>query len=195
MNHYIGDLHLYHNKIIEIDGRKDSSVEEMHDNIVKDWNSKVTSKDTTYILGDISLGYKRDYDKVEEIIKKLNGSKILILGNHDNEKYCTSLFDEVHKMLDIHEMIDGVGKVKVVLSHFPILVWNKQHYGSVHIYGHTHRQDFWNGVVNTNQLRNAYCVSAGEIGYIPMTMMELVNKYGYHPNFYSNRNKNRDLEV
>ena len=195
MNHYIGDLHLYHNKIIEIDGRKDSSIEEMHDNIVKDWNSKVTSKDTTYILGDISLGYKRDYDKVEEIIKKLNGSKILILGNHDNEKYCTSLFDEVHKMLDIHEMIDGVGKVKVVLSHFPILVWNKQHYGSVHIYGHTHRQDFWNGVVNTNQLRNAYCVSAGEIGYIPMTMMELVNKYGYHPNFYSNRNKNRDLEV
>ena len=195
MNYYIGDLHLYHKRILEIDNRKESSIEEMHENIIKDWNSRITDKDTGYILGDVSLGYKKDYDKVEEIIKRLKGHKILILGNHDDEKICKRIFEDVHKMLDIYEEINGFGKVKVVLSHFPQLVWNKQHYGAIHVYGHTHRRDFWNGVANTNELRNAYCVSAGEIGYIPMTANELVEKYGYSPCWYSNRNKNRHLEV
>ena len=99
MNYYIGDLHLYHKRILEIDNRKESSIEEMHENIIKDWNSRITDKDTGYILGDVSLGYKKDYDKVEEIIKRLKGHKILILGNHDDEKICKRIFEDVKDII------------------------------------------------------------------------------------------------
>lgn len=192
MEYFVADLHLYHKNILDIDNRPEESLQEMHDNIVECWNSKIKEDDTVYVLGDVSLGNKKYKDKVVDIVKQLNGRKILIKGNHDNEEYLKDAFDEIYKYLEIELYIEGYGKVRVILFHFPILVWNKQHYGAVLIYGHLHRQDFYNGVVNAKQLKNAYCVSVGEIGYYPMTLQELVDKYGYDPIWYKDRNKNRD---
>lgn len=55
MKYYISDLHLFHEATIKFDNRPFQNLEEMHETIMKNWNSKVTNGDTVYILGDISL--------------------------------------------------------------------------------------------------------------------------------------------
>ena len=48
------------------------------------WNSRVKQeKDTVYILGDLAFGEVEDKKKEKNYFKRLNGNKVLILGNHD----------------------------------------------------------------------------------------------------------------
>ena len=42
MKYYISDLHLVHENAIEFDHRTFSSLQEMHDTILKNWNERVT---------------------------------------------------------------------------------------------------------------------------------------------------------
>ena len=42
MKYYISDLHLFHENAIEFDHRTFSSLQEMHDTILKNWNERVT---------------------------------------------------------------------------------------------------------------------------------------------------------
>jgi len=52
--------------------------------IMDDWNSRVGPDDVGIIAGDISWAMKmQDTEKDFEYIKKLNGKKIIIRGNHD----------------------------------------------------------------------------------------------------------------
>ena len=46
--------------------------------IIEKWNKIVSQKDVVYCLGDV---FYKNID--EEILRKLNGQKTLILGNHD----------------------------------------------------------------------------------------------------------------
>jgi calcineurin-like phosphoesterase family protein len=51
----------------------------MNEIIIKNWNETVSSDDTVLILGDFAMAARA----VEHIVPRLNGKKILILGNHD----------------------------------------------------------------------------------------------------------------
>jgi len=72
------------------------------------WNSVVKDDDTVYHLGDFALK-----QSVKNFSDKLNGNKILILGNHDRESQCISHFKEVHKKLEIE-----IAGEKVLLCHY-----------------------------------------------------------------------------
>ena len=52
MKYYISDLHIGHKNCIIFDNRPFSTLEEMHDTIVENWNSVVKKDDEVYILGD-----------------------------------------------------------------------------------------------------------------------------------------------
>ena len=41
--YYISDLHLFHNKVLQLSNRPFSDIEEMHQTIIKNWNQTVTS--------------------------------------------------------------------------------------------------------------------------------------------------------
>ena len=78
---YIADTHFGHDNIRKLSNRPFSTVEEMDNALINNWNSVVTDDDDVYILGDFS--YKSE-DPID-YLKKLNGKKHLIVGNHDNK--------------------------------------------------------------------------------------------------------------
>lgn len=111
------------------------SVKEMDKDLIFIWNNQVAKNDLVYILGDFSFYAGA---KTNEILKQLNGEKILIIGNHDNKflkdkNFDKSLFKEICFYKEIQR-----NKHHIVMSHYPIADWNKKIHGSIHFYGHIH---------------------------------------------------------
>jgi calcineurin-like phosphoesterase family protein len=117
----------------------------MHTYILNRWNSKITNGDTVYILGDIAL--KGRNDALIAMVAQLKGKKVLIKGNHDDIKdyRYAQLFHEICERKELSETFEGKS-YKLVLDHFPILMWSGQHKGTILLYGHTHataEEDFF----------------------------------------------------
>jgi calcineurin-like phosphoesterase family protein len=134
MNYFFtADLHLSHDAIRRYCGRPFSSIKEMNETIITNWNNKVGDKDLTYILGDFCFLNKR-----EDILKlrnRLRGNIILVEGNHDGNigNPGNFGFSSKHQMLEIK--IEGF---YITLCHFALRVWPRSHYDSWHLYGHSH---------------------------------------------------------
>lgn len=97
---YISDTHFGHAGVWERfkypDGsplRDFQSTEEMDEHMIAQWNSVVGQYDTCYHLGDVVIN-----QKFLPQIKRLNGKKKLIAGNHDIfgfQKYIDAGFYEI----------------------------------------------------------------------------------------------------
>ena len=179
-NFYIADTHYGHNNILKYDNRPFMSVEEMDRALIRNWNNAVSPEDRVYILGDFSWYDKKSTGKV---LDELNGTKILIIGNHDH--VTDKLKDKFAARYDCLEINDG-GKT-VILSHYPIPFWNKQFYDSVHLYGHVHNSHQWNICEHwADELRqlqalpikmyNVGCMMDW-MGYTPRTLNEIIAGY------------------
>lgn len=128
---FTSDTHFGHTNIIKYTNRPFSSVEEMNDVLIQNWNAKVKAGDTVYHLGDFAFGEKY----IHAIFPKLNGRIILIKGNHDKRDVkVLRQYAEVHEALEIKN--DRLGSI--ILFHYPILEWDKIHRGAGHLYGHKH---------------------------------------------------------
>ena len=139
MNYYIADCHFGHSAVLRFDHRPFGSVEEMEEVMVMNWNATVNPKDTVYILGDFCWGKA---DEWRRILRRLKGSKVLILGNHDLSQYPPELRKEFADIKDYKEIVDnGYGSEgrKVILSHYPMPFFkhsNNRKYFMLH--GHIH---------------------------------------------------------
>lgn len=117
------------------------NVVDEHDNaLIELWNSIINKKDIVYILGDFSF---HGVEKTKIILEKLNGKKHLIIGNHDgacksltNYFVSTSQIKEVVFKKTVYDFLDE--NFCCVLSHFPMVAWNRRMHGSAMIHGHTH---------------------------------------------------------
>lgn len=141
-NYYISDLHLFCTSQLDnggrnFDGRPYHTLTEMHEDIRNKWNSKITNGDTVYILGDVSKRGKND--ELVALVATLKGRKVLIKGNHDDlsDYRYRQLFSEVVDYKEITETLHNKS-YKIVMSHYPILMWKDQHKGAILLYGHTH---------------------------------------------------------
>lgn len=100
----------------------------MNETLIANYNSKVSPKDTVYHLGD--FGYRTD------IASRLNGTKYLIIGNHDWPviKKLEPYFEWVK---DTHQLRLH-NKRKIWLAHYPHRAWPSAYRGSYHFFGHVH---------------------------------------------------------
>ena len=128
---YIADWHYDHKNIIALDNRPFKSVEEMNEELIKRWNKAVSKEDMVYILGDM---FWCDHKAAMDVIDKLNGTKVLIRGNHDKRVY--ELEKKFTVVVDYAEIRDG--DRHIVLSHYPIPCFKNHYYGWYHLYGHVH---------------------------------------------------------
>lgn len=174
---FTSDLHFGHKNIIRFDNRPFTSVEEMDQALIRNWNAKVSEEDTVYVLGDISW---HSDAKTFEIFNLLHGHKILIKGNHDRVhgkvRHC---FDEISDYKEID--VDGH---KIVLCHYPIIFFNRHHYGAYMFYGHVHNSHEWQMTDNyryeLEQLDikcNIYNVGVMVQSYEPVTFEEVLANY------------------
>lgn len=160
----ISDLHLGHaatfNKFIRSDGsplRPFTSVEEMNETIIGNFNKCVSQKDTIYFLGDIAIN-----KKYLPLMDRFNGKKRLVMGNHDIFGYREYMkyFDEIMS----YTVFDGDG---VILSHIPISIDSKARF-TLNVHGHTHanclEDDFY------------YNVCVEQLDYLPI-MYDDILKY------------------
>lgn len=118
-----------HKNIIGYCSRPFNNIEEMNEHIVNNWNKTIRPDDIVYVLGDFCFSNKSD---LINICNKLNGHKILILGNHDRlskAAYYEAGFETVSKCPMI---IDG----EFILSHQPVLGDIGKFYN---IHGHKHK--------------------------------------------------------
>lgn len=177
---YISDTHFGHKNIIRYDNRPFFSADEMDKVLIDSWNKVVSKDDTVYILGDISW---HGEEKTIEIMKSLNGKKVLIRGNHD--RVSIKLSRCFMRVADYAEIIDGT--TKVIMSHYPMPFWNGQFRDSVHLYGHIHNSHQWNIMENwmeeTRRLQDipmrAYNVGCmmPYMNYTPRTLNEILEGY------------------
>lgn len=121
-----GDEHLFHDNIRRYCGRPFQSVQEMNETIIGNHNSVVRDGDTVIHVGDYIFGTR---EQAEEIIKRLRGKHIFLRGNHDK-------WLEPRKYPDMMEFnIEGQ---HIVACHYAMRVWNRSHFNSFQIFGHSH---------------------------------------------------------
>ena len=190
MNRYIADTHFSHSNIIRFDSRPYDTVEEMNEDLIKNWNKKVKDGDTTYILGDFCWGKEPEWI---EILDRLKGNKVLIRGNHDLRNMSKALKDKFLYIKDRHEISD-FGK-KVIMSHYPELAYKSSYNENVFmLHGHVHfrtneavlvrkwvrelQENCSNDWDNKGQIINVGCMLP-EMDYTPRTLMEILQANGY----------------
>lgn len=139
------DLHFGHNKDFLYAARGFKTIEEHDEAIIKNWNSIVTRSDTVIILGDLILN--DNYGGIGKL-RKLNGHKIILLGNHD-----TAAREELYENLWDAEVV-GYGMpfkydgYSFYLSHYPTICANRDvdkplRCRTINLCGHVHTSDRW----------------------------------------------------
>jgi calcineurin-like phosphoesterase family protein len=77
---FYSDPHYGHANVIQYSNRPFADVEQMDNQLVYAYNQLIRPTDTVLWLGDCFLS---TVDHAKQIMQRLNGTKVLVLGNHD----------------------------------------------------------------------------------------------------------------
>lgn len=111
---FTSDLHIGHANSIIFDKRPFKDLDHMHEVIVNNWNSCVKPEDVVYVLGDFGMGRN---DEIKAITQRLNGTKVMILGNHDTNTY--SMYDRGFDVV-LNTAVFYLGDSRISMSHCPL---------------------------------------------------------------------------
>jgi len=158
----IADTHFNHTNILKHESMSRSrwdSVDQMNIDLVAYWNSIVSPNDRVYHLGDVAMN-----NKGLQFAAQLNGSKVLIRGNHDNEKLTkyVAIFDDIRATHEID---------RVILSHIPVHE-NQKHRYRANIHGHLHSRKVLDSLGNIDPWYIS--VSAELINFTPVEFNKLI---------------------
>jgi len=101
---FTSDQHFWHQNILRYCNRPFSNIKEMNNKLIIRYNSLVSEDDKCYFIGDFSMVKSNEHRRLQPILDKLKGRKILILGNHDDCKvwnYINIGFESVHTSLEL----------------------------------------------------------------------------------------------
>lgn len=162
---FTSDTHFFHENSLKWGrGEVFSSAEEMNEVMVQNWNSVVKPGDKVYHLGDVWVGPSSHEDR-EKLWSRLNGSKRLIVGNHDKVKYLTKA--GFFRKIDLWRVWDDK---PLLFSHVPVhpscLTGRKKGADWVNVHGHTH----FNG--SPKGPYRSVCVELNN--YTPVNLEELI---------------------
>ena len=158
---FTSDLHFDHENIIKLCNRPYKSIYEMNESLIDNWNNTVNKSDTVYILGDITMGKSKN--KIDSILSRLNGTKIVIKGNHDKENIANYTYLEESFIVDNESY-------KFVMFHYPIEDWNGKYRNAIHLHGHSHSE-------KKSNMKNRYNVSVEANEYKPVSIEKIIKYF------------------
>jgi calcineurin-like phosphoesterase family protein len=169
---YTADMHLGHFNIITYCNRPFSTLEQMDDTLIRNWNSRVKDNDVVYHVGDFcfrnSPGGKSGEGtqrKAADYLAQLNGRIIFIKGNHDRNNSVKTITER---------LVIGYAGHRVNLVHDPEMADPDYELNFV---GHVH--NFWKfkrarmGMGFTDIIN----VGADMNEFMPKTFDELYTEY------------------
>lgn len=122
MRFWTSDLHFSHGKMLR---ERSFKTLEKHDSyLVKRWNKQVKCTDEVWILGDLS---PLKFCKLMPILERLNGTKKLVVGNHDlAHPHHLRWEKEWAQAADYFAFVGTLATVRVsgtpvMMNHFPFL--------------------------------------------------------------------------
>ena len=128
---FSSDHHFHHERIIQYQNRPFHHVTEMNEKLVELHNECVKPSDHWYCLGDVTI-LRDNQGRGLNILRRMNGHKRLILGNHDHYaiKHYVEHFEKVMAM----NVIDSMRFI-----HIPV---HPMSFGGVKacVHGHIHQQ-------------------------------------------------------
>lgn len=143
--------------ILKYEGRPFENGIQMNEGMIENWNRAVKPEDTVYHLGDFACGM--DADEIRGILSSLNGSKRLVIGNHDTQysarEWMDFGFDEVYSLPVV---LEGF----YILSHEPMYVNTNSPYAN--IFGHVHGNPMYLDVS-----ARSFCACVERIKYTPVS--------------------------
>lgn len=135
--YFTSDQHYFHTNIIKYQANTRghcSGVESMNREMLDKHNAVVRPQDVVYMLGDVAFCQP---DEFHQVMSRLNGEKHLVYGNHDKkirlDATLQAHFASVQDYLELS--VDGQ---KIVMSHYPMLSWNRMGGGAWMLHGHCH---------------------------------------------------------
>ena len=176
----VSDTHFGHSgvcKFMRNDGvtklRPFDNPEEMDEFMVEAWNKRVKPTDKVYHLGDVVINRK-----ALGIMRRLNGDKVLIRGNHDI--FRDSEYREYFRELRAYHVMNGM-----ILSHIPVHADSLGRFG-VNIHGHTHANRVMKPrgfnvktgeILYSNEIDPRYhCVCVETTDYAPILFEEVIKR-------------------
>jgi calcineurin-like phosphoesterase family protein len=109
-----------------------ASVADMDRAMIERWNAVVQPADVVWHLGDFAV--RQTADRVETLLRVLNGRKHLVVGNNDNDAVTGSAgWLSVHAYAEL--VVDGV---RLAMCHYPFRTWRDMNKGAVNLHGHSH---------------------------------------------------------
>ncbi len=166
----ISDTHWMHENILTFKDKNDrlirpefSSVQEMDELMIQNWNKDIRYNDSVYHLGDVTIG---NYEKFcTKIAPRLMGKKRLVIGNHDRLKG-TRLMDYFEKVA----LWMSLDQFNVIMTHIPIEERFFRGKCTHNIHGHLHDKSL------KSPLHANICVE--QTGYKPVNMEEIEKYFG-----------------
>ena len=172
------DLHFSHTNIIKYEDRPFADREEMDEGLINNWNSVVTDADTVFVLGDVAFCGK---DRAKYLVQRLNGKKILIMGNHDRAKP-PAYWKEIG--FDLVSPYPILLKEQYLLLHEPSEKeehsWPDHEY--FEIYGHVHDSPEYPDYTDCSA-----CVSIERLNYRPALLEDVISGKAYSDRTYEGR--------
>lgn len=173
------DLHFHHQRVCEFTERKNFTNPEEHTEwLISIWNKQVTKADKVFHLGDFSFSHK--YEEVAAVVRRLNGQKFFIKGNHDRSEILDSLklSGLIQNWWDYKEI--KLGGIPSCLFHFPIASWHRQHYGSLMLHGHSHGSYQGQGKCLDVGIDNAYLLYSEHKLFSEEDVLDFMNNRKVH---------------
>ena len=145
---FTGDHHFGHNNIIKYCNRPFEDSNHMDEMLILEWNQVVKEDDVVWHLGDFTMGHIADF---ESYCARLNGSMFILPGNHDwawmksapqnrRQQYvlCTMASYSNLAILVNNIMLYPQKKCPITLCHYAMRVWDRSHFNSYQLHGHSH---------------------------------------------------------
>ena len=141
---FTADTHFGHANIIRYSRRPFDSVQAMDAALTANWNRVVRPSDAIYHLGDFTLAGP---ETAAGYFGRLNGRIAVVPGGHDRRwlkqmEYHSKSGAPVEilpPLVTLKLPVPGLDQAQlVVLCHYAMRVWDRSHYGSWHLFGHSH---------------------------------------------------------